>query len=66
MISPGSTTGLRALASSLMFSTCDAAQLRDLVQVEVVGDDLPAERPRQLDQLQVDLADFGKVGVRDR
>ena len=35
----------------------DAAQLRDLVQVEVVGDDLSLQRARQLDQLQIDFAD---------
>ena len=65
MISPGSTTGLRALASSLMLRTCDAAQLRDLVEVEVVGDDLSCQRARQLDQLEIDFLDVGKIDVGD-
>src|SRR5262249_24421267 len=44
----------------------DAAQLRDLVQIEVVGDDLAVQRARQLDQLQVDFADVREVHVGDR
>src|SRR5436190_3761834 len=43
----------------------DAAELGHLVQVEVVGDDLSLERAPELDQLQVDLAHFGKVDVGD-
>src|SRR5213076_249062 len=44
----------------------DTPKLRDLVQIEVVGDDLSGKRARQLDQLQIDFLDVGKVGVRDR
>src|SRR5262249_47909962 len=44
----------------------DAAQLRDLVQVEIVGDDLALERARELDQFQIDFADVGKVEIGDR
>src|SRR5262249_83849 len=43
----------------------DAAQLRYLVQVEVVGDDLALQRARELDQLEVDLADLGKIEIGD-
>src|SRR6185437_13291635 len=44
----------------------DAAQLRNFVQVEVVRDDLPLQRPRKLDQLQIHFFDVGEIGVRDR
>src|SRR5262249_7836249 len=40
-----------------------AAQLGDLVQIEVVGDDLALERARHLDQLQVDLPHVRKVEI---
>src|SRR5204862_4223674 len=43
----------------------DAAQLRDLVEIEVVGDDLPLQRARELDQLQIDFADVREVDVGD-
>src|SRR6185436_562747 len=43
----------------------DAAQLRDLVQIEVVGDYLAVECSRQLDQLQIDLANLREVDVGD-
>ena len=63
MISPGSTTGFSEFASSLTFSTLDAAQLRHLVQVEVVGDDLPFESAGQFDQLEIDLLHLREVDV---
>src|SRR5439155_16340318 len=44
----------------------DAAQLRDLVQIEVVRDDLSLQRTRELDQLQVHLAHLGKIEIGDR
>src|SRR5204862_4955331 len=44
----------------------DAAQLRDLVQVEVIGDDFPLKRARELDQLEIDLANVRKIQVGDR
>src|SRR5207342_3525141 len=44
----------------------DAAQLRDLVQVEVVRHDLAVQRTRQLNELEIDLADLGKIDVRDQ
>jgi hypothetical protein len=43
----------------------DAAELRHLVQVEIVGDDLSLQRPRQLDQLQIDLAHVGEIDIGD-
>ena len=43
----------------------DAAQLGDLVEVEVVGDDLALQRARELDELEIDFLDVGKIGVRD-
>ena len=39
--------------------------MRHLVEVEVVGDDLPLQRAGELDQFEIDLADLGKVHVRD-
>src|SRR5215204_4227698 len=43
----------------------DAAQLRNFVQVEIVGDDLALQRTRQLDQLQIDFAHVREVHVGD-
>ncbi len=48
-----------------MFRTGHPAELGDLVEVEVVGDDLAAHAPRQLDELQVHLADLREVGLHD-
>src|SRR5262249_56974602 len=44
----------------------DAAQLRHLVQVEVVGDDLPLKRARQLDQLQIDFTHLREIEIGNR
>src|SRR5216683_2817498 len=41
------------------------AKLRDLIQVEIVGDDLGFDLFSQLDQLMVDLAHVGKVSLAD-
>ena len=41
------------------------AQLRDLVQIEVVGNDLALERATELDQLQIHLTHVGEVDVGD-
>jgi len=40
--------------------------LRDLVQVEVVGHDFPLQGARELDQLEIDLANVGKIQVGSR
>ena len=63
--SPGSTTGFSAVGQLVDVQDLDAAQLRDLVEVEVVGHDAAEQRPRQLDQLQVDFLDLRKVEVGD-
>ena len=42
-----------------------AAQLRDLVQVEVVGDDLALQRARQLDELEIHFLHVWEIRVRD-
>src|SRR5207245_11401743 len=42
-----------------------APELGDLVEVEVVGDDLAAHAPGELDELEVDLAHLGEVGLDD-
>jgi hypothetical protein len=44
----------------------DAAQLRHLVEIEVVGDDLSLQRAGEFDQFQVYFADFRVVGVGNR
>ena len=43
----------------------DALQLRDLVQIKVVGDDLAFIDFSQFDQLQVDFADGGEIVFHD-
>ena len=65
MNSPGSTTGLSALASSLMFSTSTPRSWATLFRLKSLVTIFPCERAGQLDQLQVDFADLGKVDVRD-
>ena len=65
MISPGSTTGLSALASSLMLSTLTPRSCATLFRLKSLVTILPLKRAGQLDQLEVDLAHFGKVHVGD-
>jgi hypothetical protein len=48
-----------------MFSTSTPRSWRDFVQVEIVGDDFALQRPRQLDQLEIDFAHFREVHVGD-
>ena len=48
-----------------MFEHPHAAELGDLVQVEVVGDNLPLQGASKLNQLQIDFANLGEVDVRD-
>src|SRR6185295_4419226 len=43
----------------------DAAQLGDLVQVEVVRDNLALQTAGQLDQLQIDFTHFREVEIRN-
>ena len=43
----------------------DAAQLRDLVEVEIVGDDFAGVQLGQLDQLHVHFADVGEIVLHD-
>jgi hypothetical protein len=62
----GQHHGLQRVGELVDVQHFDAAQLRDLVQIEVVGDDLPLQRARELDQLQIDLADVREVHVGDR
>ena len=64
MISPGSTTGLSALASSLMFSTSTPRSWATLFRLKSLVTILPLQRARQLDQLQVDFPHLGEVHVR--
>jgi hypothetical protein len=64
--SPGQDDRLERVRQLVDVQHVDAAQLRHLVEIEVVRDDLPLERARELDQLQVDFAHLGKIEVRDR
>src|SRR6516225_3413440 len=43
----------------------NAPELGDLVQIEIVRDDLALQSAGELDQLQIDLANLGKVNVGD-
>src|SRR5581483_9257642 len=43
----------------------DPAQLGNLIQVEIVGDDLAPVKLGQFDQLQVDLAHLGEIVLHD-
>ena len=65
MISPGSTTGLSELASSLMFSTSTPRSCATLFRLKSLVTIFPCSVARQLDQLQIDFAHFGEVHVRD-
>ena len=63
--SPGSTTGLRTLASSLMLSTSTPRSCATLLRLKSFVTILPEQRARQLDQLQVDFLDLREVDVGD-
>ena len=65
MISPGKTTGLSALASSLMLSTLTPRKLRDFIQVEIVRDDLAFELARKLYELVINFAHVREIGLAD-
>src|SRR5579884_323712 len=61
----GKHDGLERIGQLINVEHFDAVQLRDLVQIEVVGNDLANIEARQLDQLHVDFADVGKVILDD-
>ena len=63
--SPGSTTGLRELASSLMLRTGTPRSCATLLRLKSLVTILPLMRARQLDELQVHLADLREVGLHD-
>ena len=65
MNSPGSTTGFSALASSLMLRTSTPRSCATLFRLKSLVTILPWSVRAELDQLQVDFADFGKVDVGD-
>src|SRR4029077_5470211 len=43
----------------------DALQLRDFIQIEIVGDDLALVQLGQFDKLEVDFADGGEIVFDD-
>ena len=61
MLSPGQGHGLHGIRQVVDVQHLDALEFRDLVQVEIVGDDLGAELLGQGDQLAVHFADLGEV-----
>ncbi len=63
MISPGSTTGLSELASSLTFSTSTPRSCATLFRLKSLVTILPWQRARELDQLEIDFADVRKIDV---
>ena len=65
MNSPGSTTGLSELASSLMFSTSTPRSCATLFRLKSFVTILPCSVRAELDQLQIDFADLGEVDVGD-
>ena len=65
MISPGSTTGLSELASSLMLRTSTPRSCATLFRLKSLVTIFPWSVRAELDQLEVDFPDLGKIDVRD-
>ena len=57
--------GLQGVRQFVDVQDRDAVQLRDLVQIEIVGDDDGVQVLRQLKQFQIDFADGRIICVHD-
>ena len=65
IVSPGSTTGFSEFASSLMLSTSTPRSCATLFRLKSLVTILPCSERAELDELEIDFLDVGKIGVRD-
>src|SRR5581483_1658784 len=57
----GKNDGLEGVGQFVDVEDLDAAEVRDLVEVEIVGHDLAVVDVGEFDQLHIDFANLGKV-----
>src|SRR5206468_11177788 len=61
----GQHDGLERVGQLVDIEDVHTSKLGDLVQIEVVGDDSPLQRPREIDELEVHFTNVGKVHIGD-